>query len=173
MQELRYIKNKHGEANLDSCFRVASLGKLGAMLGKLPSLKKSKRFWSEVIILHYLWSSPDPLMVDGVKSWLAAKWRVSTDGTSVVLGHLKIKTIINGADFHWETFLCGLGRKRCFSCSSQSNTNSSVNESGFATCSSQSTPMQAPCCQVRQTSHCKICLYFHCNQMWIVLSYSI
>ena len=43
---------------------------------------------------------PDPLMVDGVKSRLATKRGVSTDGASVVLGHLTIKSIINCAEFN-------------------------------------------------------------------------
>ena len=62
------------------------------MPGKLPRTFESK-FISPIII------TPDPLMVDGVKSRLTTKWGVSADGTGVVLWHLTIKPIKTCADF--------------------------------------------------------------------------
>ena len=55
MLELSCFKSKYSEAkNLDSCFRVASLGKLGAMLGKLPSLETRNRVIWEIFICTVL-----------------------------------------------------------------------------------------------------------------------
>ena len=91
---------KHCDADLDNCLRVASLGRLGAMLGKLPSLVTRSK-----VRIHQTWwlcastVPPDPLVVDGVEGGLATKRGVSADGAGVVLGHLTIGSIINCAEF--------------------------------------------------------------------------
>ena len=79
------------------------MGRLGAMLGKLPSLETRSK-----VRIHQTWwlcastVPPDPLVVDGVEGGLATKRGVSADGAGVVLGHLTFKSIINCAEFNWE-----------------------------------------------------------------------
>ena len=75
------------------------MGRLGAMLGKLPSLEKIKSQNSSNFSVFEFIVQPDPLMVDGVKSRLATKRGVTADGASVVLGHLTIRSTKNCAEF--------------------------------------------------------------------------
>ena len=73
---------------LDSCFKVASLGGLGAMLGRLPSLSREKTLMQRINEARV---PPDPLMVYGVEGGLTAERRVAAYRASVVVRHLQVE----------------------------------------------------------------------------------